>query len=262
MSGVLVEEFRVESNGRALWVGIRRAIEQAEYPLTVVLSHGLTNSHEDAPLFAYVTESLLEAGHDVLLFDYVGSGLSGGSFEDKTFSAMRRNLDDVLTHMQMARTGQGSLALFGRSVGGTLAAFHAKHSAVRTTVVVSAPLDLEATFRPTYTELTSDGFVYLDRRYAPSGQLRGQYRLRQAFYEELEPLTNELYEAVRGCRHLLVMQGGADQKVPLDQGQKFMELAGEPKRYVEIAGTGHDFAGAEHEVAAHLLAWLETMGDE
>src|SRR5689334_11819175 len=64
--------------------------------VSVVMCHGLTNHHEDAPMFSVLRDRFLKAGLGVFMFDFIGSGKSEGLFQDKTWSGMRRNLADAL----------------------------------------------------------------------------------------------------------------------------------------------------------------------
>lgn len=253
-------EVTFTSLGHQLWGCSLRTPALCEGAVTFVLSHGLTNHHGDAPMFSALQEALLGEGHDVFVFDYFGSGNSEGSFEDKTLSELRQNLADAIRVAQAeARTGERSIALFGRSVGGSLSAFHARHPSVYTTILASAPFDLAAAFMPTYTDPGVDGWISLDARFRPSGQLRGEYRLRPAFYYELPALTQELADAVTGAQRVLVFQGGSDEKVETGQSKMLYERLAFPKEYRLLDGLGHNYAGAEGQVGQDVLDWIRRM---
>ncbi len=258
-----LEQTWFESGGHRLWGEFGRARSLCPGALTFVLSHGLTNSHADAPVFDVLSAELLNAGHDIFSFDYFGSGASEGLYQDKTFSELRLNLGSALELVQeTVRTGPRSIALFGRSVGATLSAFYAKDPRVCCSVLGSAPLDLVATFMPTYTTLSPDGFVYLNPSFMPSGQIHGEYRLRQAFYDELPSLTKDLKSAIRGARRVLVLQGSADEKQPAEQSRRLFNLLEEPKSYRVFEGMRHDYGGYEREVTEVVIKWVTSLRNE
>jgi fermentation-respiration switch protein FrsA (DUF1100 family) len=58
----------------------------------------------------------------------------------------------------------------------------------------------------------------------------------------------------------LIVHGDRDEVVPLAHGQRLFELAPEPKRFVLIAGAGHNdlvVIGGER----YLQAWQEFLED-
>jgi fermentation-respiration switch protein FrsA (DUF1100 family) len=58
----------------------------------------------------------------------------------------------------------------------------------------------------------------------------------------------------------LIVHGDRDEVVPLAQGQRLFELAPEPKRFVRIAGAGHNdllLVGGE----VYLAAWRQFLAD-
>src|SRR5687768_11644122 len=90
------EEVKFVSGGAKLVGFYDRATDSDRLGACAVLCHGLTNHHEDAPMFDVLRRALLDAGVDVFMFDFFGSGRSDGLFRDKTWSTMRQNLADAL----------------------------------------------------------------------------------------------------------------------------------------------------------------------
>ncbi|WP_442932812.1 alpha/beta fold hydrolase [Mycobacterium kyogaense] len=102
-------------------------------------SHGLTNSHSDAPVFDDLRSALLSAGYPVFMFDYLGSGNSDGSFEDKTWLNQRQCLQDALSFASTMGFEHPGQYLFGRSVGGALSGFFLNQTSVKGAVLASPP---------------------------------------------------------------------------------------------------------------------------
>lgn len=245
--------FRIPSAGGSL--ACYALGERSQDGPVVVFSHGLTNDHSDAPLFASLATRLVGLGVTVVMFDYFGSGASPGQFRDKTLTKLRTNLGDVVNAVK--RGGYGDrMGLFGRSVGGTMCAFFARDPAVSCTVLASVPFDLNAAFGP-LRGASSAAHVRLPKdTHPPSGQLKGPYELSQEFFDELPSLTADLHASLRGAPRVLVLHGSADAKVETTHAAQLLGILGHDSDGITITGAGHNYEGDEHEVVELATDWF------
>ncbi len=226
-------------------------------PLTwVLMAHGLTNSHEDAPLFAELRTKLLLDGHAVFTFDFLGSGLSEGAFEDKTWENQRQNLADGIDALTRTVAGPADrIALFGRSVGGTLCSFFLNDPRVSCGVISSPPVNLVACFGG-YRSRAIGGYVHMPSEVERSGQIRGDWKLPEEFFDALASTEEDLKLAARSATHVLVTHGGGDPKVHVDNSLTLFELLAEPKQFILVDGANHYYGGREQEVVASAANWI------
>lgn len=250
------EQASFASDRAALAGYVWRPAREVAAPVTVVMAHGLTNSHSDAPLFGVLRDRLLKEGMSVFMFDFFGSGESDGAFQDKTWANQSQNLADAIDFVRAeVAASDESLALFGRSVGGTLCGFFATHPAVRCSVLASPPFLLEETFGG-YRSRAADGYVHMPEDLERSGQIRGEWKLPVAFFEELVPTERALADAVRGARRVMVSHGLKDPKVSPRNAEELYALLAEPRRYCPIAEADHYYHDCEDEIVGLMAAWI------
>lgn len=248
-------ELTFASNGAKLWGGFVHATG-APRDATVVLCHGLTNHHDDAPMFGLLRDGLLAAGYDVFLFDFYGSGQSDGTFRDKTWTGMRQNLADALdTLHEELPVSAGRVALVGRSVGASVAGYFLKDERIACSVLASPVLLLETQFGP-YRSDPDGGYVRMPEYVERSGQIKGDWVMNEQFFDELVPAEHELIEAVTGASRVLVMHGHGDPKVKTVHSERLMQLLADPKMYIGVDEGDHYYTGHEDEAGSATLDWL------
>ena len=250
-------EFTFTSVGSSLWGGL--ANPDGTSHGSVVLCHGLTNHHDDAPMFGLLQDKLTQAGYAVFMFDFYGSGRSDGLFHDKTWSIMRTNVADALNVCQQRFGAEaGGMALAGRSVGASLAGYFAKDQRIACSVLASPVLLLTSQFAPYRSEPAADGYVRLPDYVERSGQIKGEWEINETFFDELGPFERDLTEAVADAQRVLVMHGKGDPKVKTLHSEQMMELLGDPKRYLGVEDGDHYYSGHEYEAADATVAWIDT----
>jgi hypothetical protein len=154
-----------------------------------------------------------ELGVSVLLFDYRGYGRSEGTPDEAGTYADARAAHRWA--VDSARVEPRDLLLFGESLG----------AAVATQLALERPagaLVLESAFT-SIPDMALAAYPFLP----PVG---GLIRTR---YETLGKLP-------KLSLPLLVLHGERDEIVPLSQGRRLFEAAGEPKRLFVIPGAGHN----------------------
>lgn len=168
---------------------------------------------------------------NVFLFDYRGYGRSEGSpDEEGTYRDGRAALRHLLDERKL---GAGELLLFGESLGCAIALQLACEQPARA-------LLLEAPFT-SIPDMARTLFPFL-----PAALLA---RTR---YDNLAKIP-------RLATPLVVFHGERDETVPFKQGRRLFEAAPQPKRFVAIAGAGHNDAyvvGGER----YWEAWRAFLG--
>lgn len=171
--------------------------------LTVFYFHG---NAEDLGESLPLLQQLQSAGFAVLAFDYRGYGRSGGHPSESNVYA------DTRTVLEYARTNLGlkpeQLLVIGRSVGGGPAVELAAHTPVAGLVLISP-------FLSAFRVVTKVKLLPFDR-------------------------FDNLAKIGRIHCPLLVIQGTADEVIPISHGQGLFAAASPPKRSDWIAGAGHN----------------------
>ncbi|HET8813984.1 MAG TPA: alpha/beta fold hydrolase, partial [Solirubrobacterales bacterium] len=261
---------------RAGWVGMnedppstRLQVAELSFPLwvrsggasptrVVVLSHGLTNDHRDAPLFDDLRRTFMEGGDTVVVdFDYPGSGSADGELVDKRLSILRAALVGVFEFTREHVDDQLPIALVGRSIGGTVALSASPEVRPARLAVMSPPFELSTNLGALRGERSPDGSYPLPEWAQPSGQVKGEVALSSAFYDELEDEEKRLRESVRGARNVFLISSTEDPKVRSGEMDALWELlASDPTNQRAVLATDHNYNSVKGEVTRMLAEWL------
>lgn len=180
--------------------------------------------HGNAGNISHRLESIREFVHhrlDVLIFDYEGYGRSSGSPGEE---ALYRDVQTAWDHLTGSKGVPAErIILFGRSLGGSVAAWMASR-------VDAAGLIVESTFT-SVPDMAREKYPF--------------FTLRSLVRHKLDAL-----EHIRGARcKLLVAHSKDDEIVPYAHGRKLFEAAPAPKWFLEMRGGhnhGPDVTGAEY----------------
>ena len=156
---------------------------------------------------------LLSSGLSVLLLEYRGYGGSGGSPSEEGL-----HLDAVAGHEYLSRRlgSPERVVVFGRSMGGAVAARLAAERTVGALIVEASFTSLEAMARSLYPFLP--GFLF--------NRLRGRFDTLSRLSEVTAPI--------------LIVHGSEDEIVPLEMGKALAEAAGPAGEWLEVDGAGHN----------------------
>jgi fermentation-respiration switch protein FrsA (DUF1100 family) len=216
----------VEIHGWWIPSGSQRAGGPAVH---LLLCHGNAGSIEDRLIHA---RYLVDAGVDVLLFDYRGYGRSQGSpGEEGTYRDAR-----AARHALLARTGvdPSRIVYLGESLGGAIA------------------LDLALAHPPRGLVLQS-AFT----------SIRDMARFHYPFIPSA--LVPDAYPNLARVRRLgaplLVMHGDADDIVPLSAGEALYASAPGPKKLHVFRGLGHNdlVSGAGADYGRLIADWARGL---
>ncbi|MFW6152452.1 MAG: alpha/beta hydrolase [Verrucomicrobiota bacterium] len=180
---------------------------------TILFCHGNGGNISDR---VYTLEVLCRMGFDVLIFDYRGYGGSTGSPDEagtySDASACWRHL------VENRGIDPGKIALFGRSLGGAVAARLAS-------IKNPGALIIESTFTSA-PDMGARMFPFLPVRLLS----RFRYRTIEAIKELNCPV--------------LIAHSRDDEMVPFEHGQRLFTAAREPKVFVKMSGS-HNEGGLE-----------------
>ena len=207
-------------------------------------------SAKNSEKLIFLAKSLAERGLLALRFDFRYVGASSGKFADITYSGEAEDLKaayDLIQSRQRGRT-----AIFGSSMGGTVALlFAAQEPKVAAIVTLAAPVHPENFPKRLLTPEQLQR--WRDRGHTT---YNGQ-RLNVSLLDDLEKLN--VPEAVRriGCP-VLILHGDADQVVPVAEAYELHQCLNSPKRLTIFNNTDHRFSNPEvmQRAMTEALEWL------
>jgi fermentation-respiration switch protein FrsA (DUF1100 family) len=183
--------------------------------LTLHFSHGNGGNIGDR---TFSVKTFHDMGLNVLVYDYRGYGESTGSTTEQGTYVDAKTAWDYLVNEKQAKPED--IILFGRSMGGAVAAWLAGE--------VKAPmLVIESAFSSA-PDMAARIFPILPSR------LLCRYR-----YDSMSRIK-DIHCPV------LVAHSPSDEVIPYDQGKKLFDAANEPKKFVEMSG-GHNDGGLDSD---------------
>lgn len=223
----------------------------------VVTSHGLTNNHEDAPLFGDLRSALARADDTTLVeFDYPGSGRADGTLVDKRLSTLRRTLVAVAERTRAELAPGAPLAIVARSMGGTIALSTFPDVRPDRLAVMSPPFALVANIGGLRGLQATDGTYPLPSWAAPSGQVKGETSLCQAFYDELPAEEERLRRGVAEATNVLLVASTEDPKVGATEMEQLWQLLARPGNRREVVAADHNYTIGQETVVTLLTGWI------
>jgi alpha-beta hydrolase superfamily lysophospholipase len=201
----------------------------------VIASHGLL-SGKSSDKYLRLAAALAPHGIALCRFDFRGCGESGGSLAASTLSDRLRDLQAAMAWVRRRPESNGRLALMGSSMGGFLSVWAAAEDrGVAATVTWAAPAVLhELIARREFLLASGLGEPFL-------AELRAGRRL----------------EIPEGVPRVLVIHGGADEVVPVEQARRLWKAAADPKRLEVLPGADHSISDPAHRdrAVALTVAW-------
>lgn len=205
-AGMIAEDFWVKTNDGVRIHGWYFPNEGAEY--VIVLSHG------NAGNISYrldIAQTLLRSGAAVLMYDYRGYGKSEGRPSEKgLYSDINAVINGLITQKSYA---ENRIVMYGRSLGGAVAAKAAAERDLGGLVIDSAFKNLRSMIRDVYP-------------FVPAQLAKYKFPTDEYIqYERTYPI--------------MVMHSPGDEIVGFHHGEYLYEQLQEPKRFIELRG-GHN----------------------
>ena len=214
-----------------------------------ILCHGM-ESHKNSEKLIFLGQELARRGILALRFDFSYVGESSGKFEDITYSG---EVEDLRAAYELVRQRcDGRIALFGSSMGGTVALmFAAAEPQVAAVATLAAPLHPEH---------------FPSRVLSPAGLQRWRQRgftryngqrLNLAMLEDLESIDVPSAARKIDCP-VLILHGDADEVVPVAEAHELHSCLKNTKRLSILKDADHGLSDAATMQRAMLeaLDWL------
>ena len=215
----------------------------------VLFSHGLEGS-KDGTKWLILASRLSDSGYASLRFSYRGCGevpeRSEGDPRDSTLTERIKDYRAAIAYLQGTRANPERLGVIGSSFGG-MTALAAHDPRVKVIVCLATPSRMPEML----------GGVAAAQKDSEWVEFRGG-RLQRSIYEDTARYN--ICEAVKDIRcPLLIIHGGADEVVPVDNAHEIYRSASEPKRLVVVEGGNHSFTEPDHleRVVVLVLEWLD-----
>lgn len=214
---------------------------------TAILLHGCPGIEKNYD----VALALREQEWNSLVFHFRGSWGSEGAY------ALRALPEDVVAALDDLSSGRhasvdpGRVILVGHSLGGWAA-------------IIAAATDSRAKAVAVY-----GGVVDLRQREYTPEYVAGEFTpwlhgiTAEEFVEQVDGLDDghSPLERVASIspRPLLVLHGGADAAVPLEQARTLFDRARDPREYIIVPEANHGFSWHRRELIDHLLNWVSRL---
>jgi fermentation-respiration switch protein FrsA (DUF1100 family) len=208
---------------------------------TVLFFHG---NAENISTHAGAVLWLAREGYQVFLFDYRGYGKSEGKpdMEGIHVDALAA-IDEIF---RMERVDKDRVAVFGQSLGGSVAVYAVANSPHRDRI------------RALLIDSAFSGYRRIARE-----KIAGVVLLWPLQYP-LSLLVTDRYSASRWIGRVrpvsvLLLHGEADKVVPVRHGERLYRLAGEPKQLWIAPGAAHIGALSDEKLRKRLLSFLAAV---
>jgi fermentation-respiration switch protein FrsA (DUF1100 family) len=223
------------------------------YP-TVCACHGIpAGTHDPADRgYASLAEKISPHGFAVLIFNFRGTGASGGNLD---MLGWTKDLKAVIDYLYaLPQVDSSCLSLLGFSAGAAVSVYVAAGDKRVSSVVACACPDEFTIFdrfdgaQSMVEHFRSIGAIR-DKDFPPSARewLNG--------FELVRPID---YIARISPRPLLLVNGSRDDTVEVFRARKLYARAGEPKQLAIVEGAGHRLRHSE-EAMDIVISWLKAL---
>jgi dipeptidyl aminopeptidase/acylaminoacyl peptidase len=219
------------------------------YP-TVCVCHGIPSGNPPDPDdggYPMLAETICSRGFAVFIFNFRGTGTSGGNLD---MAGWTRDLKAAVDYLyDLPEVDRSNLSLLGFSGGAAVSVYVAAQD-TRISSVVACACPAEFHFDdalPLVEHYRSIGAIR-DKDFPPSaGEWIVGFRL-------VSPVE---YVAGIAPRSLLLVHGNRDETVDVSQAYELYGKAGEPRQLIIVAGAGHQLRRNERAMAI-VMDWLES----
>lgn len=217
-----------------------------ELSTLVVLGHGVTGN-KDRPLLVELANLLARTGIHALRFSFAGNGASEGRFEDATIAKEVEDLGAVLDALAGWYVGYA-----GHSMGAAVGVLRASaDTRIRFLISLAVMAHTAAFAQREFGSVTPGTGCMWDKPECP---------LSQTFLDDMARIGSVVDAARQVCVPWLFLHGLADDVVPPQDSRDLFAVAGEPKRFTEIAESDHVFSGSHaSEMASSVVAWMRQI---
>jgi fermentation-respiration switch protein FrsA (DUF1100 family) len=244
---MLTRDFTLEVDGLSISARLYLPAGKRPYP-TVCVCHGIpagipAPGDGGYPLLA---EQICQHGFAALIFNFRGTGASGGNLD---ILGWTRDLGAVIDYLwALPEVDKSRLCLLGFSAGAAVSIYvAAADNRVSSVAAAACPAEFTKLDKPQslIDHYRSIGAIR-DKDFPPSAEewLNG--------FKLVKPIN---YIARIFPRPLLLVHGSRDEVVDVGEAHRLYDRAGEPKKLVIIDGAGHRLRH-NAEAMAVVLEWL------
>ena len=224
------------------------------YP-TVCVCHGIPSGTPTDPGdrgYPELAEKICHEGFAVLIFNFRGTGASGGNLD---ILGWARDLKTAIDYVwALPEVNRSRLSLLGFSGGAAVSVYVASQDD-RVSYVVTCACPAEFTF------LTKvNGPQSIVDHFRSIGAIRDKdfpHSIQDWFggFEQVSPIK---YVAKIAPRPLLLVHGNQDETVEAGDAHRLYAQAGEPKQLIIVDGAGHGLRQNDKAMAA-VIGWLKSQ---
>ena len=250
----------VESAGQKIFGILHRPTYCERPPPVVLLFHGFASSkHGSNRCYVKLAENFAKEGIATLRFDFRGSGDSDGDLSEMTFEDLLADALAVLENLEgIDGIDPNRVALFGASLGGTLAILSAARYGSIKALALWAPV---ASGEIWYRDFLIQNPQYL---HADPAQVLASYRgiqLHPLFREQFGQMA--AWKTMHQLTHIptLMMHGERDQTITMAHQEAFRHSCASNRevRFVKYADGEHSLGFSPHfpDVVKESLCWFQ-----
>jgi fermentation-respiration switch protein FrsA (DUF1100 family) len=226
---------------------------KAPYP-TVCICHGIPagtpeNKENGYPLLA---ERICRQGFAILIFNFRGTGASGGNLD---ILGWTRDLKTAIDYLcTLPEVDQSHLSLLGFSGGAAVSVYvAAQDSRISCVAACACPAEFDFITEVDEPQTVVDHF----RRIGAIRDANFPRSIEEWFsgFGLVYPLE---YVAGIAPRPLLLVHGNRDETVGISHAHRLYQKAGEPKQLVIIDGAGHRLRQDERAIS-NVIDWLKSQ---
>ena len=213
------------------------------YKTAVILLHGFPSRCQGFTISRMA--KVLEKKHLVFRFDFSGTDMSDGKFENKLISQEVKEIKSAVNFLCNNYEFE-KLVLVGHSTGAIDAALYAhKDKRVDKIVLIGGSGDLKEAVKYEFTPLQvrafwKKGFI----KYEREDKWYDGYKLNKAYYDEFFSL--DMLKALgKYKRPTLIIHAEKDEFIPLKDAKQLFNSASSPKKLVVIRNANHQFSTKE-----------------
>jgi alpha/beta superfamily hydrolase len=221
------------------------------------ICHGIPSGKPPDPAdkgYPLLAERFAKAGFVTMIFNFRGTGLSGGNLD---LSGWTRDIEAAIDYLSACReVDEASLSLMGFSGGAAVSAYVASHNPKVTSVILCAcPSEFDQLIerggaRSFVDHLRNIGAIR-DKNFPPSVDewLQGFERVRPIqWVDKISP------------RSLLIIHGAEDEVIEVKHAWALFEKAREPKKIAIVEGGTHKLRLNEKAMDI-AFKWLKQQID-
>ena len=220
---------------------------------TVCVCHGIPAGTPGASDSGYprLAEGICHEGFAVLIFNFRGTGASGGNLD---ILGWTRDLKAAIDYLwALPEVDRSRLSLLGFSGGAAVSVYVAsQNKKVSSIVTCACPAEFTSFTRADEPQSIVDHFRSIgairDRDFPHS---------TQDWFDGFRLVSPIKYVAEISPRPLLLVHGSQDETVAVSDAYKLYARAGEPKRIVIVDGAGHRLRQNEPAMAT-VIDWLKS----